>query len=447
MENKILLLKLFIAFSASTLIFLILRQRNLQVWLTGKSWTIISTVFVSQRLLIFFALYLGLGLSLQSDLTVYLAEAKLTLAGKKPFIDFQTAYGPWFPFTLALALRIWKSGPALVLLSVLFEFVAWPFWLNLFQTLLGKRTAKLAAWLYILAPLAILNVPAVGLNHIWISAFLAVALYGEMRGWQWLAGLSLGASIVVVKFLSLLFVPALWWGSRRRIAWLAGFVVLPVIAYAPLLLKHVDLLSQVKFHAHYDSSGSIPYLAGILGIDPSAPLIRNTFNLIGLLVLASTFFLCARRGRFGTIQKKAFAMPFFLLIMLLVSKKSFSSYLEIALFPLAALTALEADRVKTLFWFSAVMFTTSIEPSLWFRLIHQRELNQMWSSPAPTSGWQLASFVLLEVFMLAGYIFLALRLYSAMSETSNGPGTSGTLEDSNRCLARGEQAQNLTFDP
>lgn len=87
------------------------------------------------------------------------------------------------------------------------------------------------------------------------------------------------------------------------------------------------------------------------------------------------------------------------------------------LFPLAALVVLERVQLKTVAWFGIAMLTTSIEPSLWFRWLHQQELwhliyesNAEWQVPA----WQLSSFIAVEFLMLTSYVILGRQLWQQL---------------------------------
>src|SRR5207247_7923724 len=121
---------------------------------------------------------------------------RLVMAGKRPFIDFETAYGPWFLVLCSWALRLWNSGAVLVLLAILFEFIAWGFWICVMRDLMEERDAKLSACLYALAPLPFINVAMVGMNHVWITAFLGAATLWQRRDRHALSALAMGASVV-----------------------------------------------------------------------------------------------------------------------------------------------------------------------------------------------------------------------------------------------------------
>lgn len=417
MTQYVLLVKVTITVLMTALCAAALRHTRLQNWGTSLSWRSITLAFVMPRLLMFGALFVVLKLPPQSDVNAYFEQAHWVIEGKRAFIDFETGYGPWFALVISWAVRIWDSGSVLVLLAVLFEFAAWPLWIRVMSSFLNEREVKLSAWLYLLSPLTFLNVPMVGMNHVWLTAFLGLAMLWQKRGRDALAGVAMGASIVLVKFISLLWVPLLFWCSRKRFSWSLGFILLPAIAYGLLLAQGANLASQVVMHAHYDSSGNIPYLFGLTGVDPSSQNVRSLFNLVGMAGLACFFIACVMTERLSTPRQVFFALPFFLLIALLLSKKSFSSYLEMTLFPLAALVVLERARLSTVVWYAITMLTTSVEPSLWFRWLHQAELSQIITGKImkPVSVPLVIVFVAIEVLMLTAYVVLAQRLWLRMS--------------------------------
>lgn len=425
----VLTAKFLLALSLAVGCAFIVRHERLGAWLKSKSWSFVTWTFILQRVAAFLMVFVVLKLPAQSDVGVYVQQAAWVIEGKRAFIDFETGYGPWFAWLISWPVRVWHSEGALAFVAMMFEFAAWPLWMRLLRNHFGEDKAKLAAWVYVAAPLALMNVPMVGLNHIWITAFIGAALVMMESRRDFIAGLLMGASVVAVKFLSLLFAPLMFWVARKKVSWAVGLVLLPVVAYTMLWAQGADLTGQVKMHAHYDSSGNLPYLVGITGIDPSAPQARSVSNLIGLLGLAGAFFACVGTGRLRDRRQLLLALPLFLLITLCLSKKSFSHYLELTMFPLAMLLVLERARWSTVLGFVTVMVTTCLEPSLWFRWLHQKELAAV--VHGRLTGWTPATtdvvmFVAVEVLMLGGYMLLGWRLWQWMSPAA--PAFSTTTE-------------------
>lgn len=410
----ILLFKVTLAVVLTSACCWLLLDKRIQNRLQSCSWNLLSAIFTSTRLLIWFVLYVVLRLGPQSDLTVYLDQARSTLRGLRPFADFDTAYGPFNAYFMAAFIWLWDDGAMLVLLAVLFEIGAWFIWNRVLRELLPDRQAKLAATLYMLAPLAVLNSPMVGLNHIWLSAFLALGVWYSIRIQPFASGFALGLSIVLVKFLSLLFVPILGWVSRDKVRWSCGLLVPVAAGYGWLLADGRDPFSQVTMHAHYNSSGNLPYLLGITGINPAQPAVRTFFNLTGMVVLGGGFIAALLTGRLRTQWQAFLGLPLVMVVTMIVSKKSFSSYLEIVQLPLVVVFLLLATRRRwTAAVFAVFMITTSLEPSLWFRWLTYRELIE---AKSLVPAWQLSIFLVVEVLMLLSYAFLCWSIWRLLRE-------------------------------
>src|SRR6266566_2670839 len=101
--------KFCIAVGFSAVCLLLLCHESSRKRVCGMSWAVLSFAFVMPRLLAFGLLYIAVQLPAQSDVGVYLEHARLVMAGKRPFIDFETAYGPWFLVLCSWALRLWNS--------------------------------------------------------------------------------------------------------------------------------------------------------------------------------------------------------------------------------------------------------------------------------------------------------------------------------------------------
>jgi hypothetical protein len=376
---------------------------------TAMSWGRLSQGFVASRLAVWFALFVVGGVGAQSDVGVYLNQARWTLEGKQPFADFETAYGPLNGYFMAGFIWLWNNAAMLVLLAVLFEIGAWFVWNKVLRDLLPDVKAKVVAVLYALAPLALLNTAMVGLNHIWLSFFLALGTWWLMRARHVSSGLALGVSIVLVKFLSLLFVPMLGWMSQRKVRWSVGFLVPVIAGYSWLFAQGVNPFGQVAMHAHYNSSGNLPYLAGVMGIDPSNASVRTFFNLLGVGVLSLGFIWAVWSGRVRSHWQLLLSFPLVLLVTLLVSKKSFSAYLEIAQLPLLVVFMVLAERSRfAVAVFVTLMVTTSLEPSLWFRWLRNRELVDAMTWVPP---WEMSIFLVVEVLMLLCYVYLVRQIW------------------------------------
>jgi hypothetical protein len=303
----------------------------------------------------------------------------------------------------------WDDAMAIIVVSIVLELVTVLLWLAFSRDFLPEAITRHATILYLCSPLALCNVPVTGQNHVWIAAGLAGALVLVCRGRAFGSGLMLGFTIVGVKFLSLLFAPPLVLAAYRKAGlsgaalWMTGFLVLPIVAYGVLLGRGLDLADQVRFHAYYDSSGNVPYLLTLWGSGLSEPTVRFAINAAGFAALCLLFLLVWARGGVKTPVRVAFTCAFVLLIVLLVSKKAFTSYLLVALFPICLVVALDTETRRWLpIGFLAWSLMAAIEPTLWFRLMGQSDLSGVLAAPT-VSG---ISFAVVQIFLLAGYLYL-----------------------------------------
>lgn len=108
-----------------------------------------------------------------------------------------------------------------------------------------------------------------------------------------------------------------------------------------------------------------------------------------------------------------------LLILLIFSKKAYSNYLMMAFFPvcLTAATAGQSRPILAITLFSIFGGLAVLEPSLWFRWLHQSELAVAWSASAERD--KVLAFTTVELFMIAFYVRYALQAYrlAAASKT------------------------------
>jgi hypothetical protein len=389
---------------------------------------LIFALLVITRVLIFGLLVGFLHGQGTSDVTGYYREAAAALSHKIPFPHISTAYGPLFPYFAALPLMICNSPAAIIALTVIFEIAAMPFWLAIGRRLFGESATRRAGVLYVLNPLVLINVPLTGQNHIWIAFFLAVSIYLVLQGRLVASGLALAASVLVVKFFSLLFAPVFvvlifreksWRGLSR---WLAAFALPSGICYGYAMAKGLDPIAQIKFHASYNASGSLPYLLSIFGIDFDDPHLRFAANVIGFALLCLFILLLWRAGGMGSWTQGMLVMELLVIVVLLVNKKSFASYLEHAFFALCISVALCRNRTASmaLGLFGAL---AAIEPTLWFRWMHQLDLRILvYPGPIRIPPAQAALFVACEAALLGFYLLYLCQITRQVLRMRDAPG-------------------------
>lgn len=225
------------------------------------------SAFFVIRVGLYVAIFHFLGFVPRSDVVIYYDEARQVLAGKLPLVEIQTAYGPLFDWICASIIAVWNSAKALVLFSTIVELLTFPIWLRVGRAAFDEVTVRRAAVLYIFNPVVIGSVVIDGQNQIWLSLLLALSLLAIISQRRVLSGIYLGLSVVAVKFLALLFAPILFLSARKRTNWLLSFLIIPIIAYGVVLLLGGHPLDSAQVQVTDHSSGNLPYLLTVTGIN------------------------------------------------------------------------------------------------------------------------------------------------------------------------------------
>ncbi|RBP45324.1 hypothetical protein DES53_103322 [Roseimicrobium gellanilyticum] len=368
--------------------------------------------FILTRVGTFVMVFFVLRMGAQSDINWYYNDAKAVEGGLLPLRDFMPIYGPWFSVACALLIKIFDSPVWLVFIAIVFEFISLPLWLKVGDRLFNPRISNLGLLLYVCSPLSLLNVPITGQNHIWFAPFIAGGMLLLIRHQSFLCGATVGASILAVKLLSLIFIPPFTWASKNRWACAAGFFCVVIPGYGWYFLQGADITKLMSFHSQHGSSGNLPFLLGMAGLDFSLPHLRSAANYIGLGLLSGLFLTAMWKKRVVTPYQALIFLPLLMIIVLIISKKSFASYLECALFPLCLIGATfpsNGERVAL----TAIGGLAACEPSIWYRLLSNQELAAFWDKDAaiPLPSWAYFSVAFVDVILLGSYVYLAIRLW------------------------------------
>jgi hypothetical protein len=378
------------------------------------------------RLPIYALLFVVLGLEGQSDVITYYDLGKHVLASEVPYRDFFNGYAPLFPYAASLPVRLWDSNRSIILVSVLFELAAFPFWLAAARRFFDERTARTAAVFYVFNPLTLVHIPIAGQNNTWLFFTLGVSLYLLSQRRYASSGLSVGAGVVLVKFLSLLHVPAIGLaipGFPRRFRWAAALVAPIVLVYGALQAKGISVAASMKYHSADASSGNLPYLFTVLGLDPHAPAVNRFYNLAGVALLGGLCLVVLARFRTLTERQAIHMMTLLSFTLALVSRKSYPAYLTMAFFAnCLTVAAARLDR-RALGAFLAFSVVAALESSLWFRWAKQHQLDILWRGSLPDDlTWpKVIVFLAFEVALLGFYAHGAVSAWRALHAEAGAP--------------------------
>jgi hypothetical protein len=374
--------------------------------LTGPRFDRVVTVaFLLSRIGLFAIVFLVLRLTPRGDIPAYYwNEALNVLHGLLPYRDFVSSYAPLHPYLDGLAVGLWHSPLAIILLAVLVEAALLPLWLRFGRMMFAEDTLRASALLYLTSAVSLQFVTIDGQDTVIIGVLLTLALYFLARQLELGSGVSLGAAVATIKFLPLIYAPAFFLAIPRRWRWTMGFL-LPILAvYGTSAAIRLPILTPFRQEGDLKSAGNLPYLIeSICGVTLPSRLWD------GLLLGAFTaiFFLVFHASRHaditGRLRAIAFATASLTLTLLLFSKKSWPAYLMLSLFPICLLVDVRR-RLRTL-GFVFFSLVAVVEHSYWASLLHQvtaRELHQ-----GLLSG-QLTYFIFLtlQIMLLGGYGWL-----------------------------------------
>jgi hypothetical protein len=364
--------------------------------------------WIFTRVGLFAVVFLILHFEPTSDVVgAYMPQAHLAMGGLWVYRDFASSYAPLFPYALAAALKyLWASSKMLVVLAMLAELASLPFWMEALNNLLAPLAARQACLLYLASVPPLVNVALNGHNQVWVSLFVGVALWLYTRRSAAASGFVLSVPFVLVKFLALVTVPAFL--PRRSLAFrfLASFAALPVAVYGFLVLRHVDVFVPMRNEIDARTSGDIPFLlsAELQRLHYAMP--TRAIDVVALLALAVlALWLVSRQPAMPT-PAVLWALNLLILTLLLVSRKSYTTYLVMCFFPLCAIAVHEGLTRFRAGLFGIFGFVAMIEPTLWFRWLN----GQQFLGLAPSVGvsaalWKGTLFLFLELALLAFYAY------------------------------------------
>jgi hypothetical protein len=391
-------------------------------WLAGLSGVrgagALLALLVATRLGLFVALFGIAGARASSDVAGhYYPQARAVLAGLVPYRDFSSSYGPGFPYLAAIPVWLWDRPESLVALAIGAELASAAVWLAVARLVCDTRTTTVAATLYALSPVPLVNVAVNGQNQILVSLGLAVAAYWLLRDRAVASGVALGLTTVAVKFLAVLFAPVLVLSTRQRDRWIGGAVAVPLTVLLIGAWTGLDVLSPLRTEALLFSSGNVPYLLGVFGLDLEPPAVQAAL-FVGLAVVLGAVLLAAmRRVRNWQGPELVHCMTLVLVVFLLASKKAYANYLVMAFFPLCVSMALTGVTTRTTVLLGLSGTLAVLEPSVWFRWAGQRGawewgfLGDSWSAP----GARLWAFLGIEVALLGAYAWYAWRAWLGLT--------------------------------
>ena len=378
---------------------------------------VVPLAFLASRLALYVGVFLVLRIAPRGDIPAfYWDEANKVLAHQLPYRDFQSSYAPLHPYLDAVAILIWHSPLAMILLAICAEAFVLPLWLRVGRTFLGERDVRSASLLYLTSVISLQFVAIDGQDNVLIALLLVLALYLILRQKYFASGAAVGVAFTTVKFLPLLYMPIFVTLVPRRWKWLVGLATIVVPVFAVCMLLRLPILAPLVFEGKQATAGNIPYLfEGLTGLAVPGQiwdtLVVLALSAISLLILMKT------RGANDALRLRLFTFGFAALTLALIvfSKKSWPPYLILCLFPICLLMKnFSRLRVLAFALFGVVAVTAN---SYWSTVVQQApssEFHRGLLTHQP--DWLIV--LVLQMALVGGYLWL---LQLAVREIRSSP--------------------------
>ncbi len=419
--DMVLLGKFVIAFLCGGLTIILLLHPGLQRISSHQFTSFSLGLLLLSRLVVYIGIFFILGHDVTSDVaSFYYPNGLRLLEGEAIYRDIKTSYGPLFLYVIAGVLLVWNSAKAILLFAIAVEAISLLLWLRVGRDSIGEQVTRRAALLYVASPVPLLNVAINGQNQVWVSALMALALCFLVRQ-SLFSGIAHSLSMILVKLLGLLFAPALWLYTQNRFRWMIGFIVPLAIVYGIFIALDLDVLVPVKLQGDLVTSGNLFYFLTLAGLDLDIPTVRHLATGLLLAGLVFVFLASWARGDRRQIHQVFHLLTLILLTTLLLSKKSYASYLVMGFFPLCFTLAARPVRLWSLFCFAAFGILAALEPSLWFRwmehgdfghfeLLFQSEL------PEELQRSRIVIFIVWDALLLICYVYYFLLAWRRLRQ-------------------------------
>jgi hypothetical protein len=379
---------------------------------------------VVPALILFVALYVVGHQEPTSDVpSYYVPAARAVLAGQVPFRDFALSYAPGFPYVGAALAGLWNSGKAFALLAIVLNGAALLWWHSAAAAHFDRSIVRNCTVLYASSGHVLVQA-LLGTNQAWVSAGLAASAMLMARKKETGAGFAQATAACTTKVLAHLFWPVQWICAERRTRWLLAAIVPTALLYAAFVALGAGpgLLYPLKHEGALISPGNLPYLLDLV-LGGLGPLERVVYDSLCVAALGMATLWIYSKSRVLPAQQRQSLLLMGLaltgLVFMIFSKKSFTGYLIFVMYPvtlaLVAGTSEVRTRVGFLLAFNALLVA---EPTLWFRLN-----GEYW----PLRTWLLmrdaravAGFVLLDLVLLACYVYLAWLSARGLARAAEG---------------------------
>jgi hypothetical protein len=365
----------------------------------------ITLAFVISRLAVFIGIFLVLRIAPRGDIPAfYWGESNAVLAHLLPYRDFLSSYAPLHPYLDAVAILIWHSPLAIILLAICAEAFVLPLWLSVGRVFLNERDVRSASLLYLTSVISLHFVAIDGQDNVIIALSLVLALFFIHRSRFFASGAAVGIAFTTVKFLPLLYMPIFVTLVPRRWRWLAGAAAIILPVFSVCLILRLPILTPLLFEKKMTSAGNFPYLfEGLTGL--SVP--TQTWDMLVVLALAAVFLLIVMKAKQASAANRlrllTFGFAALTLTLLVFSKKSWPPYLMLCLFPVCLLIK-NFSRLRVLAF--ALFGVVAVTADSYWATVLQQAVSSQFHHGLLAHRTDCLILLVLQIALVVGYLWL-----------------------------------------
>ncbi len=329
MENIKFILATLLAFTAAGGFWYSLRSKNERFLKFG---TVIGIFGKLAGVIIIYKFYPFLNQGSDAAL-YYFPQVQKVLAGKIPYIDFQTSYSIFFPFFFAPFVAIWHSVGAIVFVMVVIESLMMALYLW-FGYKSGISIRWHVAFLYTFCPISVYWIMT-GYNSIIIAFIALTALVLAEYNKDYFSGIIMAFGFLITKFLIVLTLPAVIFIRNKNLLKRILPLLLLTLILLVLMITGIDFLYPLKHEATRSTNGNLFFL-----ISTVIPGIRDSilWNILPVIIFAAAiipmFIIFVKTINENPDYSFDISLAFIsvtILLFMIISKKTYPFYLQMSL--------------------------------------------------------------------------------------------------------------------
>jgi hypothetical protein len=377
-------------------------------------------VIAASRICFFALTFLVLKMRPHGDVIgYYYPQAISVMQGMVPYRDFLSSYGFLHPYLDAAVLYIHNSSLTLIFLSIVLEMAALGVWYRLVGDLIQSHASlrprlNQALLFYLCNSISIFTIAVDGTNNAILALGLGLSIAFLWRYNEFASGMSFSMSLLLAKFLPIIFFPLFLVTARRRWKWLAGSA-LPLLLLGGLAaILQLNVLQPFQLEGGIGIESNLPYLLSAIAGIHIRPQIFQVFGGSVLLLAAAWYGWKLHLHR--SVMGLSIASLGLLSLLLLLAPKAWPVYYEMLLFPFCWMVA--GLRLSGKVWALVFLAVAGVQASFWFTVLHMEPpwaLHQQLITLQP----EALLYLLLLSLLVCGYALLAFLCAHVMARKSD----------------------------